>query len=167
MSKHNCDYGLLSSYHATIFAYRGSQTVQIKGKTKVMNVLFLSDIYEIGTASLSPIFAWFLHALKTPASRVPLPRINADLAAKFMSEDEIRRMELKENATGKFRFQVGPQQAYARFFTLRKPRINNRIFFGIVAAMWTRSISKARGLIVQRYQCTSNPRDSLSLITYP
>lgn len=110
MQKHDCDYGLLSSYHATIFAYRSMQYEEVKGKRRRVNVMVLSDMYEIGTTSSSHMFSWFLHALKASRARVPLPSVNLNLALDFMSSKKVKQAEKKKGVN--FKFAVGPQIRY-------------------------------------------------------
>jgi len=110
MQKHDCDYGLLSSYHATIFAYRRMQYEEVKGKRRRVNVMVLSDMYEIGATSSSHMFSWFLHALKASRVRVPLPSVNLNLALDFMSSKKVKQAEKKKGVN--FKFAVGPQISY-------------------------------------------------------
>ncbi|KLO05331.1 hypothetical protein SCHPADRAFT_1002972 [Schizopora paradoxa] len=106
---HECDYGILSSYHETIFVYR--KTYYDQGKP--MNILFLSETYEIGSSSLSPMFSLFLHTLETTPTDIPVPPINRALAAKFMSDSEVEKMERrKDTRKKKFKFPIGLQTTY-------------------------------------------------------
>ena len=77
-------------------------------------------MYRIGTATLSHLFAWFLHALRG-TNPVPLPKVDMTLAVKFMSEVEIQKI--------KRTFEAGPQQQCVYLYSLFLPANPSLLFF--------------------------------------
>ncbi|KLO03969.1 hypothetical protein SCHPADRAFT_948127 [Schizopora paradoxa] len=119
MSNHKCNFGLLSCYHLTVFAYRRSYSYKVEKNNRTMNVMFISEVYKIGAASLTPIFSWFLHLLTAPTASggqpdIFVPDINTDLVLQFMKKGNVTRLE-KERTKEKgeeFTFEAGPQPIY-------------------------------------------------------
>lgn len=96
MRYHSCKEGILSSYHSTVFVHWVEYKVTVDRKpNQTMNVLYVSDAFELGRVSPSLFFAWFLHALgkNELKKKMVLPEIDTSLALKCMSSGGIEEME--------------------------------------------------------------------------